>query len=246
MIEQYMVAPYDWSQQIRMNDLALPKGDQVINFFSANKPYRDCPDNRQFVETYLSRARVFSIDAQVLHYACDQIAIKNGFIMEMGVCTGRTINFIAALNPASRIYGFDSFEGLPQPWNGGEEYNFPTGEFGFKERSAVPPVLHNVCLIKGLFSETLPVFSREILQEAPISFLHMDCDIYQSATEVFQHLGHRLVPGSVVVFDELYNYPNWKEHEWKALQEFLKATDKQVEFIAFNENWGQVAVRFTD
>ena len=246
MIEQYFVAPYNWNKLIRMNDMDLPDGDQVINFFSANKPYRDCPDASQFVDTHLANARVFSVDASVLRYACEQISINNGFILEMGVCTGRTINFIAALNPESRIYGFDSFEGLPKPWDGGKDYNFPAGEFGFIDDSTVPPVLHNVCLIKGLFSETLPVFSREILRDAPISLLHIDCDIYQSAADVFQHIGHRLVPGSVIAFDELYNYPNWKEHEWKALQEFLEVSDKKVEFIAFNKNWGQVVARFID
>ena len=246
MIEQYLVQPFDWTSLIKLSGITLPEGNQVINFFSANSPYRDNPEASQFVEEYLSEARIFSIDASVLRYACEQITIENGFILEMGVCTGRTINFIAALNPEHKIYGFDSFEGLPHAWVGLNNYSFPIGEFGFKESGMVPAVLHNVCLVKGLFSETLPVFSREIMKDAPIGFLHIDCDMYQSTMDVFQHIGHRLVPGSIVLFDELYNYPMWQLNEWKALQEFLKSSGKNVEFIAFNENWGQVAVRFID
>jgi hypothetical protein len=40
--------------------------------------------------------------------------------MEFGVSRGVTINFLAALNPMKKIYGFDSFEGNPEDWDLGE------------------------------------------------------------------------------------------------------------------------------
>ncbi|MDN3508922.1 MAG: hypothetical protein P0S93_02700 [Candidatus Neptunochlamydia sp.] len=30
--------------------------------------------------------------------------------------TGKIVNYIAALNPTKKIYGFDSFEGFPEDW----------------------------------------------------------------------------------------------------------------------------------
>jgi tRNA G46 methylase TrmB len=44
----------------------------------------------------------------------------NGYFLEMGVGMGRTINFMAALNPTKTIYGFDWFEGLPEDWDKGD------------------------------------------------------------------------------------------------------------------------------
>jgi len=41
----------------------------------------------------------------------------------------------------------------------------------------------------------------------------------------------------------LYNYPNYQAHEFKALQEFIEETGKTVEYIAYNTQWEQVAVR---
>jgi len=47
----------------------------------------------------------------------------------------------------------------------------------------------------------------------------------------------------IIVFDELYNYPGSKDHEWKAFQEFLKERKLDAEFIAFNQHSEQVVVK---
>ncbi|WP_082976054.1 TylF/MycF/NovP-related O-methyltransferase [Mycobacterium sp. 1165196.3] len=66
----------------------------------------------------------------------------------------------------------------------------------------MPPVLHNVALVKGMFHETLPEFKKRILKTTPIAFLHIDCDIYESTQEIFSLLGDNIVSGTVIVFDE--------------------------------------------
>jgi predicted O-methyltransferase YrrM len=71
-------------------------------------------------------------------------------------------------------------------------------------------------LYGGLFKDTLTTFKKEILQKTPISFLHVDCDIYSSTKDMFEALGDNIVPGTIMVFDELYNYPGFDKHEWKA------------------------------
>ena len=45
------------------------------------------------------------------------------------------------------------------------------------------------------------------------------------------------------MFDELYNYPSFDKHEWKAFQAFLKEKNLDAEYIAFNQNHEQVAVK---
>ena len=111
------------------------------------------------------------------------------------------------------IYGFDSFEGLPDAWIPG----FPKGYFNMDGK--LPPVAPNVVLVKGWFDETLPPFVQQ--HPEPVSYLHIDCDMYESTKTVFQNLAPRIVPGTVIVFDELVNYPGYQDHELKAFYEFL-------------------------
>ena len=76
-----------------------------------------------------------------------------------------------------------------------------------------------------------------------MALLHVDCDIYASTATVFQHLRTRLRPGSIVVFDEYFNYPNWQRHEWRAFQEFVRDTGTSYVYLGFAQKNGHVAVR---
>lgn len=115
--------------------------------------------------------------------------------------TGLSINFIAALNQEKQIYGFDSFEGLPEPW-----YQLTKGAFAlkqeFSQENYVPlQVRPNVSLFKGIFSETLPAFKEMIMkseEEPRIAFIHMDCDLYSSTKCVFDILGDLIGSGTVI------------------------------------------------
>jgi hypothetical protein len=62
---------------------------------------------------------------------------------------------------------------------------------------------------------------------------------------VFEHLEPRLVPGSVIVFDEYFNYPGWQQHEFRAFQEFIARRGGGYEYIGFSAERGHVAVRLT-
>ena len=65
----------------------------------------------------------------------------------------------------------------------------------------------NVNLVKGLFNESLPAFLRKQAAygaaDSPLTFLHVDCDLYRGAADVFALLAHKIVPGTVIVFDDL-------------------------------------------
>jgi hypothetical protein len=54
-------------------------------------------------------------------------------------------------------------------------------------------------------------------------------------------LRDRLQPGTLIVFDEYFNYPNWERHEFKAWQEFVARHKITYEYLAFARQ--QVAVR---
>ena len=72
-----------------------------------------------------------------------------------------------------------------------------------------------------MVEETLPHLSRSVLASNPIAFLHVDYDLYSSTASGFKHLGKHLVDGTVIVFDDFYNYPNFENDAVRALNEFL-------------------------
>lgn len=235
------VTPYAWESVM---DIAPTSYDstQVLHPVGKKKPYQDNPAAAKFVADHLAGAVACESDADVLRFASEHVSVPGGFYLEMGVATGRSINFIAALNPTKKIFGFDSFSGLPEEWDRGDVYH-PRGAFRFKKK-IVLPLLKNVIVYQGLFKDVLPVFKKNVLKDNPIAFLHVDSDIYISARDIFQEIGSNIVSGTVVVFDELYNYPYFENHEWKALQEFLAVTKTHIKFLAFNAVNEQVAIKF--
>jgi hypothetical protein len=156
----------------------------------------------------------------------------DGLWMEFGVFRGATITQMANWrkkfcdNTSQPVYGFDTFSGLPTAWRPG----FDLGSFDIKSKT--PSVPSNVVLVKGLFIDTLPtqlrLIDREYQCKTPVSFVHIDCDIYDGARDVLFLLGSRLVTGSILVFDELFNYPGYEKHEIKALFEFLAGSNLRL------------------
>ncbi len=159
-----------------------------------------------------------------------------GLICEFGVWKAESLNYIAHLTD-EKVYGFDSFEGLSEDWAD----HWRRGDFRV---SILPKVRRNVHLVKGRFSDTLPSF----LEEHPerVRFIHVDSDLYSSCKTIFELMADRLRPGSVIVFDEFFNYPNWEEGEFKAFQEFITKTSLQFEFLGYNRNSEQVAVKLVE
>jgi hypothetical protein len=173
---------------------------------------------------------------QLLAFAAGKITTK-GPVLEFGVFQGNTINHLARLLPSSTIYGFDSFEGLPEAWSG------TSGRKGtFSLEGKLPATLDNVELVVGWFNRTLPSFldTHEFNQ---ISLLHIDCDIYSSAQTIFACLYNKIASGTIIVFDEYFNYPNWERHEYRAFQEFVDFRQLKYEYIGLVPSKNQVALR---
>jgi tetratricopeptide (TPR) repeat protein len=159
-------------------------------------------------------------------------APRGGLIVECGVHHGRTVNLLAAWAPDRRVYGFDSFQGLPEAWSERE----PAGSYSTGGR--VPEVRANVEIVSGWFAETLPAFAESRAQRTDdtsaenVALLHVDCDLYASTADVLSALGPRLAPGAVVVFDEYTGYPGWREHEYRAWAEHCEGSGLDSRLIA--------------
>jgi hypothetical protein len=175
-----------------------------------------------------------------------------GLNLEFGVFNGTTISCLAEARPELKFHGFDSFEGLPEDWDMGQK-NVKADAFDRKGK--LPDVPDNVELYKGWFDATLPEFLKSHTDN--ISYLHVDCDIYSSTVTILENCNDRIVPGTIIRFDELacwrhvfgeaspngpanrVHYTTWQEHEWKALNEWLSKYDRKV--IPLSRNWFQGA-----
>lgn len=141
-----------------------------------------------------------------------------GKYLEFGVWNGNSINFIASkIQPTQIIYGFDSWQGLPEDWVTLNRVH-PAGSYS--TNGTLPNVAANVKLVSGWFESTLPQFVLE--HPEPTAFVHIDSDLYSSAKTVFTHIGPSLVKGSVVVFDEWFA----TGCEDRAFKEFLEEANK--------------------
>jgi hypothetical protein len=141
-------------------------------------------------------------------------APRGGLWLEFGVFRGESINLLARESPGP-VYGFDTFEGLPDDWMPG----YPAGTFSL--RGGMPDVAQNVTLFKGPFSETVVPFLRDH-DSATVALAHIDCDLYDSTRTVLDALAPRLRAGSVLVFDEYEGL--FPDTEGRAFREWVRGT----------------------
>jgi hypothetical protein len=189
-------------------------------------------ESARYYGDHMQAAECFSDDESLREFSVRRRNIQ-GLVLEFGVASGRTINQIARAVFPEPVFGFDSFNGLPEDWNADHR----RGKFA----QAVPSVQPNVELIVGLFAKTLPQFLKE-RSDQQVSLLHIDCDLYSSTKVIFEELSSRIVPGTVIIFDEYFNYPGWQQHEFKAFQEFVFSRSLKYSYIGFNRSHAQVTV----
>jgi Macrocin-O-methyltransferase (TylF) len=157
-----------------------------------------------------------------------------GDLVEFGVSVGNSleelIGYCEDVDLKMNIYGFDSFEGLPQPSSFDPDY-WHQGQFAAsyetvsrRLRTDVRPHVH---LLKGWFSETLsdPALRAAIRQ---VAFARVDCDLYQSAVDCLAFLEDRLSNGSYLCFDDWTDDP--ETGETKAFFEFYRRTKHKFSF----------------
>jgi hypothetical protein len=163
-------------------------------------------------------------------------ALLDGLVLEFGVYYGKSIRTLAAGFPSQQVHGFDSFKGLPEEWS----VTTPAGAYSV--HGNLPKNLpKNVQLHVGLFRDTLPGFLES--HPGPIRFMNIDCDIYSSTKDIFDLAWTRVVPGTVIVFDEYFMYPHWERHEFKAFQEAVAARGWSFEYLAISVISRQAVVR---
>jgi len=190
-------------------------------------------DSALYLNTAMTDCPRYGTMTELLTASFNRMTVVDGMVLEFGVFSGASINHLAGLT-ARTVHGFDSFEGLPEDWRP----DFQKGSF---KRDGLPEVRSNVRLHVGWFDTTLPAFVGK--NAAAVAFLHVDCDLYSSTKTIFQWLADRIVPGTVIVFDEYFNYAGWRNHEYKAFKEFIADSGLNYNYIGVVPSHQQAAIQ---
>jgi len=162
------------------------------------------------------------------------------------------------------IHGFDSFEGLPEDWDNGQEGDYDKGKF---DLGGVPPCLkevqkhlngmgygigkgkhkdapdhgevnnnidETVVLHAGWFEDTVSSFFDD--HPHPIGYIHADADLHSSTITFLEEICRRqlLVKGSVITFDEYANYPGWEKGEYLAWAQMVEKYNIDFQYIYYH------------
>jgi hypothetical protein len=151
-----------------------------------------------------------------------------------------------------KLWLFDSFEGLPDAilppdlssphvqsgdwkWKPNPN-NVPTPESVQQAISAFLPV-DRIRIIAGWYKDTL----SKIPADTKFAFVHVDCDLYESAYQVLDHLfsNNMLSDGCALFFDDWYcNRGNPKWGEQKAWRDVNAGAKHDIRFT----DWGPYGI----
>jgi O-methyltransferase len=186
------------------------------------------------------RQRGFEVPArfagrdELYRYLSSQVKEPVSYL-EFGVYRGNSMRFWSGLlrHPETSFAGFDSFEGLPEIWRTAADKST------FDVKGEMPRIDDpRVKLVKGWFTDTVPPFLKSYVPK-PMLILHLDADLYSSTIFALNQLQPFIKEGTLLIFDEFFD----KEHELKALEEFLDKTGMELECIAATPALTQTAFR---
>jgi len=179
-------------------------------------------------------------------YDCTKKLIDNkiqGALVECGVASGSQIGAMQEClednNVTRKLYGFDSFQGIPfagvndaeQPGIGAKDLS----KEGLLETSGISSYTKdqvllnfqrwklktdNLILVEGWFENTIPNYKI-----GKIALLRLDGDLYSSTRVCLDHLLSKVVKGGIVIIDD-YQLAGCR----KALLEFIPQ-DKIIEHL---------------
>ena len=127
-----------------------------------------------------------------------------GDYIEFGIFKGKSLYHSIKVAKKLKLYnrttfwGLDSFMGFPV-----ENHDFYTSENFKTSKKTVEKFFSkykNTKIIEGFFSQSLK--SAQLIDIKNISFAFVDCDIYESAEEVFKYLNKKMSIGSFVMIDD--------------------------------------------
>jgi hypothetical protein len=176
-------------------------------------------------------------------YSLEKTRHLPGDIVELGVGPGRFMTYcgswLKATGCAKNYWGYDTFSGFPEVVDQDKvglvpkrlrlvkpgTYSIPKSRI---ERIVRHLDLPNIILVEGDFRETLQ--SRRPDQ---ISFLYIDCDLYEGYKVGLESLYDQVVPGGIILFDEYDRIDEWPGAR-QAVDEFFADRPEKPQPLPFS------------
>lgn len=180
------------------------------------------------------------------------VSDKKGIVVECGLGKMRTAQLLALLLQEEgrdrAFWGFDSFEGHPQPTAHDVNLQNPRksarrGDWKLmsaddaRQMLANLPVTIPVNIVEGFFEQTIPA-----AEVPPIAFLHLDCVLYDSYRTCLEHLFPKVVEGGVVLLDEYDEFDRFPGGR-KAIDEYVARKNYAVEQDPQSGKWFVIKAR---
>jgi O-methyltransferase len=192
-------------------------------------------------------------NVKILFDLLERTSTIPGDVAECGVWRGRSLVamglYLTQQGSRKTIFGFDSFQGFDASVQtdlllGGTDVEvkrvggFDNTSYSLVQRKLDAFRLNNVRLEPGFFQESLARCKAE-----NFSFVHLDCDIYESYAVCLEFFYPRLSPGAFMLFDE-YNDTSWPGAN-RAVDEFFDGKPEKPQSITKDnfEKWFVVKQR---
>lgn len=137
--------------------------------------------------------------ANLIKYSnyCDKLP---GYLCEMGVYSGGSLEVIAKYNPGKDIIGIDSFAGMP-PVTEGIDYH-KEYDFNMVDYAAISGyfkmMFPAVRLVKGYIPKVFEYFD----EHTRFAFTHLDLDLFQSIKDSLDFVYPRTLEGGMILLDD--------------------------------------------
>lgn len=168
-----------------------------------------------------------------------------GDILQFGVSSGGSLaildrvsrRWLGASRVEYRIYGFDSFQGLPEPKEidravhseaATKAVSFRQGAYAASKAEVVQKLrergadLRRIHLVEGWYDRVLTDELRESLGLRRAILIDIDCDFYESSAVALEWCRPLIRQGTIITFDDWFCYEGRPDHgEQRAFAEFL-------------------------
>ena len=140
--------------------------------------------------------------------------VRHGDVYAFGVAQGHNMQLLSELLPGRKIWGFDSFDGLPEEDNAASRIE--VWKRGMFKAQATPEKLVESAggagrarAIKGFFKDSLTPTLAKAEGMRPAAFVDIDCDLHESTLAALDWLfRERIVrPGTLIGYDDWWTIP---------------------------------------
>lgn len=157
----------------------------------------------------------------------------SGDYLEFGVYKGYTLWWAMRVAnrlglKSMRVFGFDSFQGLPEPVGVDRGTRFKKGAYACPlevvERNLTKRKVDwdRVFLVKGFYDETLNDETKHHYNIKEAAIVLIDCDLYMSTLHVLSFLKDIVRDGTILIFDDWNCFDKDPQRgERRAFTEFL-------------------------